>query len=587
MKNNKFKLSAEIAAITVILLLCFGLLIGKLFLYYYDKAVLDHLKEEGRLLSLYLDTKETTNQLESKFNQLDEYLTSPFLIMDQQGEVLHKTGKSHVWDEIGESKTLSAFLEKMKVDKQIEGQAQITTEASYYYADTFQMNTDEAAYFVLVANEGSSIDINVWVILFGCLGFACIMIGLFVHQLIKNFASPVESAMKAAFELTRGNYRARSYAGRNHEIGDLNHSINTIARNMQEMKIAHEIQKDRLNTLIENMGSALLLIDDKGFISMINHAYKDLFKVEEEGYVFELYYKVIKYKEIKSIIEEIFMAEQQVRKQIILTMEFERKNFEVYGAPIIGPKGEWKGILLVFHDITELKKLESVRKQFVANVSHELNTPVTSIKGFSETLLDGAMHDPQALEHFLSIILKESDRLQALIKELLELSKVEQQDFKLNLQEIDVVPVLRDTYALLEKKAIKKHIQFEIQDFTKPIMCEADVFRLKQVLLNLVSNAISYTPPHGKVRMVAKEDADKVYISVEDTGIGIDQEELPRIFERFYRVDKDRSRESGGTGLGLAIAKHIMEAHEGEITVQSEKNEGTTFTVILPKMQRR
>ncbi len=583
MKKFKLKLTAEIAAITIIILLCFALLIGKLLLYYYDKSVMNHLKEEGQLLSLYLGDANDDNDLEMKSNKLNDHLRSSFLIMNKEGQILYKTDKPSGWNNWDDSASLIEIKGDARADNHIGKKSDIKTGPSYYYTDEYTLDTGETGYFIIVSNEDTSLYTKVWFILLGCLGFACVMIVLFVFQLIKKFAMPIESAAKAAMELTRGNYRARSYIGRNNENGVLNHSINTIARNLQEMKIAHEIQKDRLSTLIENMGSALLLIDDKGFVSMINHAYIDLFKVEEEEYLSELYYKVIKHEEINAIIEEIFMAEQKLKKQIVLTIGIERKNFEVYGAPIMGPKGEWKGILLVFHDITELKKLESVRKQFVANVSHELNTPVTSIKGFSETLLDGAMHDPQALEHFLSIILKESDRLQALIKELLELSKVEQQGFQLDIQEIDIVPVLTDTYAMLEKKASKKHIQFEIQDFTGPIMCEADTFRLKQVCLNLVNNAISYTPSYGKVRITANEKSDKIYIAIEDTGIGIEEKEFPRIFERFYRVDKDRSRESGGTGLGLAIAKHIMEAHEGEITVQSQKNVGTTFTIILPK----
>ncbi|OCA81812.1 MULTISPECIES: two-component system histidine kinase PnpS [unclassified Bacillus (in: firmicutes)] len=587
MKKFKLKITAEIAAITIIILLCFGLLIGKLLLYYYDKSVMNHLKEEGQLVTLYLGDADNGNDLEMKSNKLNNHLRSSFLIMNKEGRILYKTDKPSGWKNWDDSASLTEYMGDIRTDKQIGKKSDIRTGPSYYYMDDYSLDTGETGHFILVSNEDSSLYTKVWFILLGCLGFACVMIVLFVFQLIKKFAIPIESATKAALELTRGNYRARSYVGRNNENGILNHSINTVARNLQEMKIAHEIQKDRLSTLIENMGSALLLIDDKGFISMINHAYIDLFKVEEEEYLSELYYKVIKHEEINAIIEEIFMAEQKLKKQIVLTIGIERKNFEVYGAPIMGPKGEWKGILLVFHDITELKKLESVRKQFVANVSHELNTPVTSIKGFSETLLDGAMHDPQALEHFLSIILKESDRLQALIKELLELSKVEQQGFRLDIQEIDIVPVLSDTYAMLEKKASKKHIQFEIQDFKKPIMCEADTFRLKQVCLNLVSNAISYTPSYGKVQITAKEESDKIYIAIEDTGIGIEEKEFPRIFERFYRVDKDRSRESGGTGLGLAIAKHIMEAHEGEITVESQKNVGTTFTIILPKYQAK
>ena len=583
MKKSRRMMTFEIASAILIISFLFGLLLGKVFTMYLERDTRNDLKNAAQVIEWQLVDLEDTTELNSRLEVLSKELGISILLTDRDGEVL--SDKRYVEEgTTGEELALyQAKLEEFGDHSAEPVFGELHDDGLFYYISPIQ--SDEG--ILLVGQEKNVImgGLSIWTTSLSFLAVAFIVIMLFVFKIIKKYFMPVDSAYHAVQELTKGNYRARTYIGRNKEARLLNDSINQLARDMQEMKIAYDIQKDRLSTLIENMGSALLLIDDKGYINMVNRAYLNLFKENEEDYLSELYYKVIHREEVNALIEEIFMVEQKIKKQIVLTIGLERKNFEVYGAPIIGPKGEWKGIILVFHDITELKKLETVRKQFVANVSHELNTPVTSIKGFTETLIDGAKEDKDTLNHFLSIILKESNRLQALIKELLELSKVEQQGFQLDLQKVDIVPVLRDTYEILEKKAAKKNIQFVLNDLNQPIVCETDPFRIQQVIINLVSNAISYTPADGKVTISASEDVDKVYIKIADTGIGIDEEELPRIFERFYRVDKDRSRESGGTGLGLAIVKHILEAQHGEITIDSKLNEGSTFTVIIPKEQ--
>ena len=271
------------------------------------------------------------------------------------------------------------------------------------------------------------------------------------------------------------------------------------------------------------------------------------------------------------------MTEHKVRQQILIPIGIHRKHFEVYGVPIIGTNDVWKGVLLVFHDITELKKLEQVRRDFVANVSHELKTPITSIKGFSETLLDGAMDDREALRQFLNIILQESERLQTLIQDLLDLSKIEQQGFNLSVEKVNVITIINEVITIVNRKAEEKNISILFEKDMEPIIIEADPYRLKQIFINIVSNALAYTTNNGSVAIKVTNDSSKVYIDIEDTGIGIEQSEIPRIFERFYRVDRARSRNSGGTGLGLAIVKHLVEAHKGLVTVQSEVGKGSVF----------
>jgi two-component system, OmpR family, phosphate regulon sensor histidine kinase PhoR len=400
----------------------------------------------------------------------------------------------------------------------------------------------------------------------------------------KRFTKPLEAATNVAIELSKGNYRARTYVDHQKETSMLSSAINLLAKNLQENLKMQEMQQDRLSTLIESMGSGLMLIDNRGYISLINKAYIETFPVNSDEYLSKQYYDVIEHREITLLIEEIFMTERKVKRQLLLPIGIVRRYFEVAGSPIIGTQNEWKGVLLVFHEITELKKLEQMRKDFVANVSHELKTPITSIKGFSETLLDGAMKDEATLEAFLRIILNESDRLQMLIEDLLDLSRIEQHGFHLNIEELDIVILLNEMITLLKGKAEGKNIVLHLAHEASPIFVKGDYSRLKQVFINLLSNAITYTPTGGYVEIGVKENEEKVYIQIKDTGIGIEKEEIPRIFERFYRIDKARSRNSGGTGLGLAIVKHIVEAHKGSISVTSVKDKGTTFTISLEKV---
>lgn len=425
---------------------------------------------------------------------------------------------------------------------------------------------------------------GIWWLLSISQAIVLLLIFILGFNIKKRYTKPLEAATNVAIELSKGNYRARTYVDHRKETGMLSNAINLLAKNLQENLKTQEMQQDRLSTLIESMGSGLMLIDNRGYISLINRAYIETFEVNSNEYLCKQYYSVIDHKEITFLIEEIFMTERKVKRQLLLPIGIVRRYFEVAGSPIIGTQNEWKGVLLVFHDITELKKLEQMRKDFVANVSHELKTPITSIKGFSETLLDGAMKDEATLEAFLKIILNESDRLQMLIEDLLDLSRIEQQGFHLNIEEIDIAILMHEIMTLLKGKAEEKNILLRFAPISTPLFIKGDYSRLKQVFINLLSNAITYTPIGGYVEIDVKENEEKVYIQIKDTGIGIDMVEIPRIFERFYRVDKARSRNSGGTGLGLAIVKHIVEAHKGSISVTSVKEKGTTFTITLEKV---
>jgi two-component system, OmpR family, phosphate regulon sensor histidine kinase PhoR len=420
------------------------------------------------------------------------------------------------------------------------------------------------------------------IVIFTCLSIGFIVTVLMSVRIMHRLTMPLADATRVANELAHGNFNARTYDDQLDETGQLSESINVLARNLQEMTNSYIAQQNRLFTLIENMGSALILIDSKGYINLVNRTYKEMFKVNTTEWFNKIYYHVLTQKEIIKVIEETFMTESKVHKQILLSVHIERKHFDINSTPIIDNDGKLKGVVLVFHDITELKNLEQMRKDFVANVSHELRTPVTSLKGFAETLLDGAMEDETLRKQFLTIMLEESERLQTLIQDLLDLSKIEQKGISLNWDLVNLKQNIEDVLVMLKEKADHKklNVTFNVKGNT---VISGDTYRLKQVFINLINNSITYTLNGGSIHIGLTESNDSVTFTISDTGIGIPEEEIPRIFERFYRVDRARSRNSGGTGLGLAIVKHIVEAHEGEIKVESKLGTGTTFTLVFKK----
>lgn len=567
-----------------IVLIGLGLLLGQLFKGYYIDSFDGRMKQETKLVSTYIQDTGGINKVSiEKIDDFSDMLNSRITIVDTKGKVVYDSGAL----ENTSNKRHESILESI-VSNQSDEDEMIEIGGGYnlhYYWDRVNVDGETEATIILSTKltEIKNAYEQIWWILTISLGLALFVIILLGFKITTRYTKPIESATNVAIELAKGNYRARTYEDHADETGMLSSSINVLARNLQELMKSKEIQQDRLGTLIENMGSGLILIDSRGYINLVNRTYKEIFQIESSEYLDKLYYEVIDQKEICDLIEEIFMTEHKIRKQMIVPVGIERRHFEVYGVPIIGMNDVWKGILLVFHDITEIKKLEQMRKDFVANVSHELKTPITSIKGFSETLLDGAMEDKQTLVAFLTIILNESDRLQTLIQDLLDLSKMEKQGFQLSYQKMNIVDVLKEVLPILAGKANEKNIALQLEAEGDEVFVEGDVYRLKQVFINLITNAISYTPANGLVKVEVRERTNKIRIKVIDTGIGIEKKEIPRIFERFYRVDRARSRNSGGTGLGLAIVKHLIEAHKGNIRVESKVGRGTTFIIELLK----
>lgn len=583
---TKFRTRLLIGLITVIItvLVGLGILLGQLFKSYYLQSFNERLKNESNLLSNFIEENGGVDAFNKKdIVKISQMLNVRATVTNSDGIILYDSGSMSNTNISGLKEIIHEVIKKNPQikDKLEEGDGY---DLHYYWKPIIK-NGQKEGYIFLSTKMGELKEAyaQIWWILSISLGIALIVIIFLGITITSKYTKPIESAVNVAMELAKGNYRARAKVNRLDETGMLGTSINMLAQNLQELVKAQEMHQDRLSVLIENMGAGLILIDSRGYINLINKGYIEIFHVNPSDYLSKLYYEVIDYEEINQLIAEVFRTEQKVSKQLLVPLFIERRYFVVYGVPIIGMNNVWKGVLLVFHDITELKKLEQMRKDFVANVSHELKTPVTSIKGFTETLLDGAMNNQETLEAFLSIILKESDRLQSLILDLLELSKIEQQGFQLSIQKLDLRLLLEEVITIINGKAVEKEIQLKFFCKLEKVFIEGDADRLKQVFINLIGNAINYTPREGEVTVILLDNGENVRIHVKDSGVGIEKEEIPRIFERFYRVDRARSRNSGGTGLGLAIVKHLVEAHQGTISVRSELGKGSEFIIELHK----
>jgi two-component system, OmpR family, phosphate regulon sensor histidine kinase PhoR len=582
----RFRTKLLFALITLIIavLIALGLLLGQIFKNYYLDTFNSRIEKEAQLLANEISENGDPKSYDEKMTQeISKILDVRITITNDKGDILQDTGIIKEVNNQKQEEIITDITENWdKKDKQTK-LVMSGLEVKYYWYPLYNKRQQLDGLLILSTKVDALNKINhqIWIVLSVSLGLSLIVIILLGARITNRYTKPIESATNVAIELAKGNYKARTYEDRLDETTMLSTSINILARNLQEMVMSQEMQQDRLTTLIENMGSALLLIDHRGYIVVTNRAFNEFFNIKKV-LPRKRYHEVIQHTEVNKLVEEIFMTEQRLRRQILLPHKIERRHYEVYGAPIIGHNDEWNGIVVVFHDITELKKLEQMRKDFVANVSHELKTPITSIKGFSETLLDGAMKEPQTLEAFLDIILKESDRLQSLIQDLLELSKIEKQGFTLSVHRTDMAKLISEVLPILEDRARLKAIKLSYTPASDS-SAEIDPYRMKQVFINLISNAIAYTQKNGKINVHIKTDEKRVKVIVEDNGIGIEEDQIPRIFERFYRVDKARSRNSGGTGLGLAIVKHIVEAHYGKIEVKSKVNKGSTFIVTLYK----
>lgn len=339
------------------------------------------------------------------------------------------------------------------------------------------------------------------------------------------------------------------------------------------------VTKDKviMQALLSGMVDGVLVVDHTGCIFMANRAAENLFLVREGTLVGKQLASINENIKLNEMIRKVLRTGKEVFAETIIRPS--TKIFRVHVVAIKEDEDRITGAMAVFHDVTDARNFDQVRSEFVGNVSHELRTPLTSIKGFVETLLDGAMEDRILCRRFLSIIDTETERLSRLIDDLLTLSSIESKECIIQPKPVCIIRSVRMVMNIFGPQISEKQLHVEFVYPPHGFLIFADENLLNQVLINLLDNAIKYTPRGGKIVIHCRRQDTRILTTFTDTGVGIPHDSIPRVFERFYRVDKARSRNQGGTGLGLAIVKHIVESHGGDIFVESEVGRGSTFGI--------
>lgn len=401
-------------------------------------------------------------------------------------------------------------------------------------------------------------------------------------RLARKFTAPIEEITTVAHQMSEGQLAARIYLKTGDEVEILAHTLNTLAANLDDKVKEILTEKTKFELILSHMDNAVILMDRYGRVTTTNKQANDFFGLTA-AMLGQHNLQVIGSSLLDTAAKEAVTAGES-RLITLKTSRYGKKRvFQVFLAPIIALNSENSGVLAVFHDITALQELREKQAEFVANASHELGTPLTSIKGFAETLLCGALQDPVTSEKFVTIILTEADRMHRLVQDLLQLARLESsEDRQLQLEPVDVKQVLESVIRRLTPQLAEKQHTLQINPPDTAVMAIANTDYLRQVCINLLDNAIKYTPPGGQITVNWWLEGKQVLLVIKDSGPGIPDQDLPRIFERFYRVDRTRARAAGGTGLGLSIVKHLVNSMNGLVSVKSEIDKGTTFIVTLP-----
>jgi len=411
-----------------------------------------------------------------------------------------------------------------------------------------------------------------------------IILGSTVISLLisREIRKPVETLKHGAQQFGQGRLGHRIYISDPEEFTLLGNAMNRMAGEISGRMATITEQKNELESVLSSMNEAVLVVDSNERLLRFNHAAAEYFLVESEQATGRPIQEVIRNFDLLKFVRHTLNSHQGGAQEIVLHDAAER-FLQAHGTLLLDFQNRQIGVVVVLNDVTDLKRLENIRKEFVANVSHELKTPITAIKGSVETLRDGAAQDPKAGRRFMDIILKHADRLNTIVEDLLNLSRIEksQDDADIEKETLLLKPLVDEALLLCRTQADDRQIVLET-DIDDHFTLTVNGNMVQQALINLVDNAIKYAETGTVVQIEARRSGHRLRLSVTDAGPGIPAEHHARLFERFYRVDTSRSRELGGTGLGLSIVKHIMQAHHGRVDLESTVGQGSTFTLTFP-----
>jgi len=535
----------------------------------------------SRIIKPYL-IKGDPSSIDYQCKILGKEITTRVTILDKKGTVLgdSKEDPNRMENYTNNSEIKQALTKKIGVNLRHSNIFKIDC----IYLATPIIENDQVIGVTLLSlplNEVKAKITHVYnIIILGILLVSSIALGV-SFLVIKMINKPLQDMSSLVKAIKNGNLTKKTKIYSRDEINKLADIFNQMAKELKAKIQTITEDRDKIEAILTNIAEGVIAIDENERLILFNPTCEKIFGFSKSKVIGKYFWEVIRNNELNNLFGEVIEKGETKKCEITLFLPQER-TFEVHISSLKRKEG-LGGIIAVLHDITDLKNQEKMRIEFVANVSHELRTPLTSIKGFVETLKDGAIDDPKINRKFLSIIEKHTERLNNLINDLLQLSQIEFKETKMELQKTNlkelVEEVLFDLKGAIEQKEHK--IVIDIPPDLDQV--EADPERIKQVFINLLDNAIKFTPQNGNICIRAKAKGKYIQVEISDTGIGIPQEHQKRIFERFYRVDKARSRKLGGTGLGLSIVKHIIYAHGGEVGVESEPGKGSKFFFTLPK----
>ena len=409
------------------------------------------------------------------------------------------------------------------------------------------------------------------------LGIAFLLTVALAFALSASLAGPLRQIMDSARRFAAGDLAARSRVDRTDEMGELAQILNRSADQLQQRLVDVARERARADAILSSMDEGLLAVDHQGTVLLANESLCRGFSLRHP--VGSHYLEAVRQREVAILVDAVLRTGK--RREAEVQVHHMRRVYALVGAPFPGTEGAPHGAVVTFHDITDRRRVEQIRRDFVANASHELRTPLTSIRGFVEALEDGALAEPPNALRFLAKIRFHSERMAALVGDLLELSRLESGERAPRLERMAPMEIVEDVVSSLGDLAASSGVTLSARDEGAPeVVTDGD--RVRRILENLVENGIKYTQSGGKVEVIAQARDGAAVIAVEDDGPGIPAEHLPRIFERFYRVDKARSRAVGGTGLGLSIVRHLAESIGAAVTVSSEPGRGSRFVVTIP-----
>jgi len=381
----------------------------------------------------------------------------------------------------------------------------------------------------------------------------------------------------AANKIANGNLDIQISISPRDEIGSSAYAINQLAKQIHEQFQILEVEQAKINAILHHMNEGVMILDEKGQIVVTNQSALDLFQIEGKPVIGRRIIRVIRYHQINELWQKY--VETGKDQAELIELPIQNKLIQVTLTPL--DESAHGHVLIVFQDLTQIRQLQTIRRDFISNISHELRTPLASLKALAETLQISALDDPEAARRFLARMDTEIEALAQMVSELLELSRIESGQVPLNLERIDANQIAASSVERLVVQAERSDISLKVMSTDAPYYILADSPRLEQVMVNIIHNAIKFTPAGGKIRCTVEADDQWVIFKVKDNGAGIPREDLPRIFERFYKSRRPNAK--SGTGLGLAIAKHLVEAHGGKIWAESQLDHGTTFYITLPK----